>query len=93
MTCGLSDWSVWCDLLAPDGTTVGSIYGADTVEENEEIAKRVMLAVNAHETLVSALKAAKQLCDNINEFGRATDQEYHDAAEAKIDAALKQAEG
>lgn len=35
-----------------------------------------------------ALRAAKQLCDNINEFGHVTDQEYHDAAEAQISSAL-----
>lgn len=35
-----------------------------------------------------ALEAAKRLCDNINEFGRVTDQEFHDHAETLIREAL-----
>lgn len=53
-------------------------------------------AVSVVNQCKEALRSAKRLCDNINEFGRATDQEFHDEAEAKIKdalSALEQAQG
>ena len=48
----------------------------------------IVKACNAYPELVKALKAAKRLCDNINEFGQVTDQVFYDAAEDAIRAAL-----
>jgi hypothetical protein len=64
-------------------------YGHIPKDEAIANAALIVSAVNSHKQLVEALRVAKRMCDNINEFGHVTDQEFHDAAEAKIDAALK----
>jgi hypothetical protein len=43
-------------------------------------------------SMLAALKQAKRLTDNINEFGACTDSELYDAAWQSIEAALSKAE-
>lgn len=41
-----------------------------------------------NERLREALRSAKRLCDNIDEFGCVTDEEFYSVAERQIRAAL-----
>ena len=66
---------------------VGSIE-----REMEANATLIVKAVNSHDDLVAALRNAKWLCDNINEFGQCTDSEGFDAADMAIRAALAKLE-
>lgn len=68
------------DDVTPSGHGPSAIGSAD-------VGKDAALMAAAPE-LYEALLSAKRLCDNINEFGHVTDQEFHDAADTKIRAVL-----
>jgi hypothetical protein len=57
-------------------------------KQTEAIAAQLVHRWNCHDALVDALRAARALCANINEFGHVTDQIIYDAAEVQIRKAL-----
>lgn len=63
--------------------------GREWDDNAEDVADKMLVVVSSMTSLaMSAVRAAKMLIDNINEFGQVTDPVFLDCAETSIKAAL-----